>query len=195
MTAVKKSGRRPAHESTPGRQQIWEAVRQTSGVFTVTDIADKTGANRKTITDYLACLTAGAYATHTPGAAGQAGSYELVKDTGHHAPRLRRDGTVVVQGEANQQMWCSMTILKTFTYRDLIETASIDIKEHTAKSYCAMLLATGYLKIIEKAAPSRDRIARYRLIRNKGPKPPQVQRVKQIYDPNTATVYPMETRS
>jgi hypothetical protein len=52
-----------------------------------------------------------------------------------------------------------------------------------------MLLATGYLRVVEKANPSQDKLAVYRLIRNDGPKPPMIQRVKQVYDPNTGRVY------
>lgn len=193
MATTGKSGRRPADAGTPGRQHIWEAVRKTSGTFTVTDIADATGAVRKTIHDYLGCLAAGGYLAHTPATApGLSAIYELLKDTGHHAPRLRRDGTAVTQGQATEQMWRSMCILKQFSYRDLIETATIEIPEWTAKSYCRILLATGYLRVMQKADPAKGRIAHYRLIRNSGPKPPQVQRVKRIFDPNTRTVYAPE---
>lgn len=187
-----KSGRRPADRSNPGRQQIWEQVRQQAGVFTVSDIEDATGADRKTIRDYLACLAAGEYVQHSPAPHGQQASYKLIKNTGFHAPRLRRDGTPVVQGQATEQLWRGMYMLKTFTFQDLIETASIQIPEGTVKAYCKMLLATGYLKVVKKASPKDGRIAKYRLVRNDGPKPPQIQRVKQVYDPNTDTVYQPE---
>lgn len=52
-----------------------------------------------------------------------------------------------------------------------------------------MLLNTGFLRVVQKADPVKGRIATYRLIRNDGPKPPQIQRVKQVFDPNTGKVY------
>ena len=47
---------------------------------------------------------------------------------------------------------------------------------------------TGFsiLRLIE---PTSGRIARYRLVRNNGPKPPQIQRVKRVYDPNSREVF------
>ena len=55
----------------------------------------------------------------------------------------------------------SMRILKQFTYRDLVETATIPIPEGTAKAYCRTLLATGYLKVLRKAEPTKGQIALY----------------------------------
>jgi hypothetical protein len=62
------------------------------------------------------------------------------------------------------------------------------VTEATAKAYLKMLLACGYLRVTKKAVPKFSQ-ARYRLIRNHGPKPPMVQRVKQIFDPNTREVF------
>ncbi len=87
-----------------------------------------------------------------------------------------------------------MYILKDFSYLDLIETASVEIPVETAKSYCHMLLVTGYLCVLRKADPARAQIARYRLVRNNGPKPPQIQRVKRVYDPNSHEVFMPEAR-
>ena len=61
--------------------------------------------------------------------------------------------------------------------------------ENTAQSYCTMLLATGYLRVVQKANPAASKKAIYRLIRNDGPKPPMIQRVKQVFDPNTGKTY------
>ena len=43
-----------------------------------------------------------------------------------------------------------------------------------------------------KADPAQAQIARYRMIRPSGPRAPQIQRVRQVYDPNTGEVYPAE---
>ena len=169
---------------------MWQAIRGATGTFTVSDIATAIGAPQKSVRDYLGCLAAGGYVDHTPAEVrGQSGTFKLLRDTGHHAPRLRPDGRPVQQGKASEQLWRSMCILKQFTYRDLMETATVPIPEGTAKAYCRTLLATGYLRVLRKAEPGRGQIALYALVRQSGPKSPQVQRVKRVFDPNTGDVY------
>lgn len=197
MALTRKAGRRPVDQAGPGRQEIWEALQQwhERGTFTISDIAEKSRANRKSIHDYLACLTAGGYVRHNPALPGQAASYELLRNTGIHAPRLRRDGQPVLQGQATEQMWRAMVMLKCFSFRDLIQHASVEISEETARSYCKTLLATGYLRVIAKADPARGIIARYELLRDSGIAAPQIQRVKCVYDPNTGLVHHPEGRA
>lgn len=183
---TQSAGRRPAHAPTPGRQEIWEAIRLGRGFFTVLSLVDATGANRKTVEDYLRCLLpAGVIAQK-----GDSG-YELIDDRGHHAPRLNRSGKPVMQGAGVENMWRSIRGLGQFTALDVAvhSTAGpVSVTEATAKAYVSMLLRTGYLKVVTKAVPGK-RQATYRLIRNTGPKPPKVQRVKHVYDPNTKEVH------
>lgn len=182
-----KQGRRPASAATPGRQEIWESIRATPDRFTAQELTASTGANRKTVIDYLRCLTPGGVIEATDGDA-----FRLIDDRGHHAPRLNRAGKPVTQGAGVENMWRSMRGLAEFTPRDLAvhsTTPDVSVTEWTAKSYCSMLLRTGFLRVIQKASPFHGRQAVYRLIRNTGPKPPQIQRVKQVYDPNTRQVH------
>lgn len=196
MTEKRTSGRRPADAGTPGRQEIWEAIRRKTETFTISDVVSATGAVRKTIHDYLGCLAAGGYVDHSAAAApGQAAHFRMLRDTGHHAPRLRPDGTPVQQGKASEHLWRSMCVLQRFTYRELMETTPIPIPEGTAKAYCRTLLATGYLRVLRKAEPSKGQIALYALVRKSGPKSPQVQRVKRVFDPNTGQVFMPGDRS
>ncbi len=181
-----KAGRRPASAATPGRQEIWEAIRARQDHFTVADLIEVTGANRKTVQDYLRCLA--------PGGVIQAegDGYRLIDDRGFHAPRLNREGQPVTQGAGVENMWRSMRGMAEFSPRDIAAhstTPDVRVTEPTAKSYCAMLLRTGYLRVLKKAEPTAGRQAVYRLIRNSGPKPPQIQRIKQVYDPNTGAVH------
>ncbi|NTT88536.1 helix-turn-helix domain-containing protein [Tabrizicola fusiformis] len=157
---------------------------------TISAIVDLTGVNRTTVLRYLKALTAAGYLKFQPGPAGKANAWVLIKDVGHHAPRVRADGSAVTQGAITMQLWRAMTMLKEFSYVDLVQHASIEIPEATSKDYCKRLLAAGYLRVLVKADPSAARIARYRLIRASGPKAPQVQRVRQVFDPNTGTAYP-----
>jgi len=190
MSAPAKIGRLPVDQAI-GRQELWLAIKSMPEAVTVTAIVDLTGVNRTTVLRYLRALTAGGYLEATTGPAGRANTWTLVKDVGHHAPRVRADGSPVTQGSITTQLWRAMMMLKEFSYIDLIHHASIEIPEATSKDYCKRLLAAGYLRVVAKADPSTARIARYRLVRATGPKAPQVQRVRQVYDPNTRTAHPV----
>lgn len=192
--------RAPAHLARPGREAIWAAIRTTgrrTGMpFTAAEIARETGANDKTVRDYLKGLTAAGHLQTDPMVAeGLPARWILVRDTGVEAPRVRDDGSPVTQGIVTEQLWRGMSMLRDFTTADLIETSSVRIPAETAKSYCQLLLACGYLRVLKKAEPVKGRLARYRLVRNLGPRPPQIQRVKQVWDPNTGEVFRPEHRS
>lgn len=188
--------RKPIDQANPGRDAIWAAIRSRGGGVPVTaaELVAATKANNKTVRDYLKGLVAAGF-MQLEDSDGQAARWTLVRDCGYEAPRVRPDGSAVTQGEVTEQLWRSMYMLKEFSFADLIETATVTIPVETAKAYCKMLLATGYLQVKQKADPSKARIARYKLIRNKGPKPPQVQRVKRVYDPNTREVFMPEDRA
>ena len=188
MTGIRKAGRRPADAPTPGRQEIWQAIRDRADqVFTLDDLVKATGAHRKTTADYLRCLVPGGIVQ----VEGEDG-FRLIDDRGFHAPRLNRAGKPVTQGAGVENLWRSMRGLAEFSPRDLAahsSTVDVAVTEWTAKSYCQMLLKTGFLRVVQKAEPSKGRQAVYRLIRNSGPLPPQVQRVKHVFDPNTRQVH------
>ena len=174
------------------RQAVWDAIRlmageDLSGDLGLAQIVDKTGVQRKTAKDYLLSLVAAGYLT-------EAGDdvWTMTRDGGAHAPRVRRDGSAVTQGSGTVNLWRSMRMLAKFTPVDLAAhstTETVKVTENTAQSYCTMLLATGYLRVVQKANPAASKKAIYRLIRNDGPKPPMIQRVKQVFDPNTGKTY------
>ncbi len=185
-----------------GRDDLWPVIRDTArdGVpgawFTVADLFRETCMARRTISSYLSCLVAARMVERQePEASGGAISYRLLRDTGVHAPRLRRDGTPVVMGSGNDNLWRSMRMQKDgFTPLDLAVLSTnelITVSEEAAKSYCKHLLAAGYLKVVKQARPGHSQ-AVYRLIKNTGPKPPQIQRVKRVFDPNTNTAHVSE---
>lgn len=188
--------RKPSDQANPGRDAIWKAIRaKGTGVpMTAAQLVAATKAHNKTVRDYLKGLVAAGFLRQEE-SDGHAARWVLVRDCGHEAPRVRPDGSPVTQGEVTEQLWRGMYMLKEFSFADLLETATVAIPVETAKAYCKMLLATGYLQVRQKADPSKARIARYRLIRNNGPKPPQVQRVKRVYDPNTREVFMPEDQA
>lgn len=190
----KKNGRRPAEDSVDNRQLVWSALCAGEGAFVaLSALSDDLKVQRKTARDYLLCLEAGGYAERQLDLDGVCVAARLIKDGGHHAPRLRRDGTAVTQGAGVNNMWRSMRMLGTFDHRALAlhsSTSTATVTQETAKAYCSMLFRTGFLRAVQKSNPLKGQMAVYRLIRNDGPKPPMIQRVKQVYDPNTNTVYP-----
>ncbi|MFE3838855.1 helix-turn-helix domain-containing protein [Pseudogemmobacter sonorensis] len=189
---AKPTGRRSADQGIDGRQAMWLALKKVPDQITVTAIAKQTRFNRSTVMRYLKALTEAGHLEYLEPPPGRPGAWKLIRDVGHHAPRVRADGSRVTLGEVVGQLWLAMCGLKDFDFRDLMQNASIEIPESTAKDYCKRLLAAGYLRVLTKADPARGRIARYRLIRPSGPKAPQVQRVRQVYDPNTGAIYPAE---
>lgn len=175
-----------------GQDGVWAEIRRLN-IFTVKEIAQATDIHQKTVTDYVRRLEAGGYVDRHAGFE-RTKRYVLRRDAGVHAPRVRKDGTPVTQGGGVQNMWRSMRMLGQFTPRDLVlhsTTDTVTVTEGTAKSYCSMLLKAGYLRVLQKAVPGK-RQASYRFIRNTGPLPPRIQRVKQVYDPNLreVTYYP-----
>ena len=192
--------RRPVDEiaqsrDAEGRQVIWEAIRaQGEAEFVLGDLFQDTWISRYTIRSYLNSLAAAGILEKIehPDRVGlrDAVTWRLAKDEGFYAPRVNRKGERVTQGLGVEQMWRAMRIMKQFTASDLALHATTDevaVPIQTVKNYITMLLACGYLACIQKANAHRQ--ATYRLVRNSGPLAPQIQRVKQVFDPNSKTVY------
>jgi hypothetical protein len=180
------------------RQALWEAMLGFADrPFTVTELHDATDMDRRTIASYLQCLIAGGYGDRTEGDSG-AWAYRLTREAlPRHAPRLNRAGQPVTQGAGVENMWRSMRMLAQFSPRDIAAyscTDAVSVTEATARSYCSMLFRARFLRVVRKAVPGRSQ-AIYRLARNTGPQPPMIQRVRQVFDPNTGTVHPLEGRA
>ena len=98
------TGRRAADQAGIGRQDIWLAIKRSPELITVTDIVAKTGVHRSSVLRYLQSLTAAGYLSISAAPSGKAASWTLVKDIGHHAPRVRRDGIIVTLGDNTGQL-------------------------------------------------------------------------------------------
>ena len=192
-----KVTRKPVHLEAQGpkgdRQSMWEAMRklQKAGEPITVRKVWELGAEwapKGRVRDYMAGLTAAGYLRITRDETGKTVEYELAKDCGVDAPRVRKDGTEVTQGRGREQMWRTVKIIGDFTSRELAQAASTpghEVAEPTAKDYCLMLAAAGYLAITRQGVPGVP--ARYRLVPSRwtGPRAPMIQRLKQLYDPNT----------
>jgi len=192
-----------------GRDAIWSAIRQLT-VFTLDDIVAVTQKNRRlnpvTVSlakPYVQGLEAAGFVALV-GEVEQSGQlqsqWKLTKNNGVNAPRVRKNGDPVMQGRNREQMWQTMWILKEFNARDLAVAAAtkdVPVSDNTAKDYIYNLHKAGYL-IQTQAAKNSGGLARYRALpsMHTGPKPPMVQRIKQVFDPNiNQVVWPKEGES
>ena len=194
--------RKPVHLTAKarhpqGRQVIWEAIRRLRR-FRVTDIEGETRIKHATLKTYLQGLTNAGYLKQVddpelrvPDARYQPIWWELVNDIGVEAPRVTKSGAAVTQGRGREQMWRTMRIIGDFSTRELAVQASTEqhtVKDNEAKDYCHHLARAGYLLCTQPGRPCHP--GRYRLLpsRYSGPHAPQIQRIKQVFDPNLQKV-------
>lgn len=166
------------------RQRIWEMIRKLR-VFTVTELRGLLPGPipLATVRTYVESLHAAGILEQTPGL------YELIDDRGIEAPRVRRDGSPVTMGLAQEQMWNTLHRLGDLSARELAHHASTEaapVAEIAAKDYLRNLLKAGYVqKVSSGKGLGRGFVqSKYRLIKRTGPRPPMVQRCNAIYDPN-----------
>ena len=130
------------------REKMWAAMRQEKA-FTQAKIASLAACSKSKVQDYLkGLMAAGFVAKRTDNAKlFTRATYDLVKDTGVDAPRVRPDGTLLPASGRNR-MWNVMRVLKVFTVEELVNAASLPeapIAENEAAYYCLWLERGGYL--------------------------------------------------
>jgi hypothetical protein len=87
-------------------------------------------------------------------------------------------------------LWRAMRMLQGFSPVDLAAhaaTPTVAVSPEDAAAYCQTLTRAGYLRVVRKAAPPL-RPAIYRLVRNTGPLPPVLRRVRAVIDGNTGQI-------
>ncbi|MBU2967086.1 hypothetical protein Q4508_12445 [Amphritea sp. 2_MG-2023] len=195
MTAtavIEREGhRKPAQLEMIGgkcaRQRIWEQLRIQRDGFQVLPIAQHANAEIATVQTYLLCLKAGGYVETVSRGHLKKAVYRLVKDDGLEAPRLTRNGEPVKQGRVSEAMWRTLRILDVLDARQIenhVSASGLDVKLAYVKTYLSMLKKAGYLQVVQKGTPHRLERVRLKAAMNTGPRAPQVQRVKTVYDPN-----------
>lgn len=194
--------RKPVTEYTGGkgpRQRIWEVIRTLSGSeWTRVQIAIAADVEANTVGTYLQALVkAGIIAIIRRSEVNNLAEtvhFRLLRDEGLEAPRLKRDGSRVTQGLAQESMWRTLRLMKGDTNaRELAahaSTAANPVSLSAAEHYLTALNHGGYL-ICTQPGRSLGKTgaglpARWRLkpARNTGPRPPMVCRTKAVYDPN-----------
>lgn len=194
--------RKPVTQYSGGkgpRQLIWESIRaKGSDEWTAYQIARAADVTDNTVTTYLqALIKAGIIRLARRKVISNIAAenwYQLAIDEGLDAPRLRRDGSRVTQGLAQEQMWRSLRILPgDINARELAAhatTANAPVTDSAAEHYLGALNSAGYLintRVgLGLGKTGKGLLARYRLnpARNTGPRPPMVCKLKVIYDAN-----------
>lgn len=191
------TGRKPADLQMLGgkgnRQRIWEALRERRDGASVYGLARAAEVNDDTVLSYLRCLIAGGYVLKN-GRTYQDATYTLQKDVGAEAPKLNADGSPNTQGQGVEAMWRSLRILGELDAAALAISAGaggVAVSVTTAKSYLAWLHKAGYvMQIGGSFRGGKGGLNRYRLSpqHNTGPRPPMIQRIGQVFDPNLGEV-------
>lgn len=166
------------------RQAVWKVIRELK-TFTVPQLRERTTLKPCTVRDYVKGLVAAGYLEQRRNRNVRTPQFKLLKDVGVDAPRVRKDGTPVTMGQGRENMWKIMPILGTFTAKELAVQATTEtcqVKVSAAVSYLQYLHKAGYLHKTGNGG--------YRMLPSAftGPRPPMIQRTKQVWDPNTNTV-------
>lgn len=102
-----------------------------------------------------------------------------------HEPRDLTRMTAARRASTEGAIWRTIRIMREFSPPD-IEAAligtSVDAEAAQIQSYCTLLVRAGYLRVLRKAGKVRP--ARYRLLRDTGPLPPQEKRLPVVIDGN-----------
>lgn len=197
--APRRNLRKPAQMEMIGgknaRQRIWEVLRQQTGEFEMYPIARQSNTDDETLRTYLTCLRAGGYVEVVQQKRYGKTTYRFIKDTGLEAPRLNRKGEPVTQGLVSEAIWRTLRILGELDARQItnhVAAAGLDVTMAYVKRYLGCLKKAGYLIVALKGNPHRLERIRLKPNMDTGPRAPQIQRVKTVYDPNLNKVMHVE---
>lgn len=178
------------------RQRAWLAIRNNANEFTVADIAQFAAMKRQSAQEYITGLVNAEIVgilrkekIHNHSKSITKIFYRLRKDLGYTAPSVTKEGKILSKMTGNKAMWNVLRITKqSVNAHELINLASndeISITLRTANQYLCSLHSAGYL-VVSKAAKNSGGQAKYKLLPNMdtGPNAPQIQRAKQVFDPN-----------
>lgn len=183
-------GRKPAHLEMVGgkspRQRIWEKIRELKAFTQCGLIRELPGdIHPDTTRTYVKALLNGNYLEKSR-LTQRDDIYHLCKDSGVEAPRLRKDGSEVTQGRAQENIW--QTLRRTrhpIGARELAALATTDaipVNFIAVRDYLLNLNNAGYLNKYE------GKTFQLKPAMNTGPRPPMIQRISQVYDPNLGKV-------
>ncbi|WP_299378613.1 hypothetical protein [uncultured Kiloniella sp.] len=181
---IKKTDRRRRIIKTSGRQAQWEAIKKLQ-IFTIAEVSKKSKEKLDTCRLYISLLVKAKIVEEVVNQPFETSKFQLKKDVGFHHPRIRKDGTRIPDGNTQDAIWRLMRLFKKFSFIELdtaLRNAGLETHLGTIKGYIQSLAKAGYLKRLDQ--PNPRQIKTYLLVKNSGPKPPIVQKVNRIFDPN-----------
>lgn len=120
--------------------------------------------------------------------------YEVIHDCGQQPPQVDGKG-VPKKPSGNEIVWRTARILKNFNARQIIASANdgdTALNERAVRLYLLHLYEAGYITWLN--TEDTQSLAQYMLTVNTGPKAPEIQRGKKVYDGNlNLIVYDPET--
>lgn len=187
-----------------GYEGFWEIMvrlDKAQGCFTVADVDGESNVSIKCISKYLKALVAAGFvepiSTRPHKIRGKYPTplYKLMKHP-LKAPRVRADGSLVLDTTAAEQLWIAMRNLTTgFSLAELMFAATTeDVKPNrqTAGRFVRQLHQAGYLAVTNTTRrggiKGRGGASAWRLKpgMNTGPLPPSLKHIngKSVWDPN-----------
>lgn len=186
-------GRKPIQMELVGgkpiRQRVWEQIRTHRECFQLDVIAKLAEAEKDTVNRYILCLERGGYIVKLTDAPFEQADYQLIRDTGIESPKLNSRGEPITMGLAQESIWRCLRMLGALDSKQIlshVKAADIEISLENVRRYLRALKKAGYLQVVHAAMPQRRKPEVVALIphMNSGPRPPQIQRVGVVYDPN-----------
>lgn len=182
-------GRKPANKAKPNRQMIWDVIRELK-TFNTRDIESRTKINQDTVFSYLCALVKAGFLTKEVKKMPECGNlrlceYTLIKDNGLIYPQVNRQGQDI-EDSVQTQVWKCLRIHKSLTIQDIVVMLSglgFKLAPSSLSSYLHALKSAGYL-----SKKKGEKIYKLNLHMNTGAKAPQIQKTKQVYDPNLKKV-------
>ena len=159
--------------------------------FTADDLAETAGIKRISAQGYLHDWEKAGLVRRV-GSAGPTGQLGVFQKTSPRRKTGAEGDDETPRGKATPSinMWRTIRMLGEFSATDVAAhstAGSVDVPLETARAYCQLLARAGYLRCTVKAKPPA-REARYRLIRDTGPKPPRERRIRVVWDDNLGEI-------
>ncbi|MCF8999264.1 hypothetical protein [Acinetobacter nectaris] len=170
------------------RQRVWIAIRNNADEFTIRQVAEEGLATYESTRYFVSTLRKAGFIQCTK-TLNKEKYFKLIQDCGYAYPSFNKDGTIVKDVTGNKAMWNTLRItqmaINAHELASISSTGNKKIALETANNYLIALHKAGYVKRVEEAKTTGGK-AKYMLLphMNTGAKPPQVQRVKQVFDPN-----------
>ena len=184
------------------RQRVWLAIREHRDEFTIQKVATQGQMKYESAREFVNCLNKAGIVVvisstpvHHEKCVVKQKVFKLVRDLGGTVPTVSKTGEIQSKQTGTKAMWNTLRITKNpMNYVELARISSndeLEITELTAREYMRFLYEAGYLRIVSESSTTGAGVKRkYQLLpgMDTGPNPPQIQRAKQVFDPNTSTV-------